>query len=141
MFEMQQDDLPETLGRTHARLHEVDPVPIMKLITMQGFSEERFSIQGQLNGMQKRIDQEGYDWVKSGLVWLRQNKPPITKVVMCHGDFHPQNILIYEGEVSGVLDWSNFRVTDPMLDIAATQVLLSILAPVLIQRSISSDFM
>jgi aminoglycoside phosphotransferase (APT) family kinase protein len=141
MFEMQQNDLPETLGRTHARLHDVDPVPIMKLIAMQGFSEERFSLQGQLNGMQKRIDQGDYDWVQSGLAWLRQNEPPITKIVICHGDFHPQNILIYDGEVSGVLDWSNFRVTDPMLDIATTKVLLTILAPVLVPGSIPSDFM
>jgi aminoglycoside phosphotransferase (APT) family kinase protein len=45
---------------------------------------------------------------------------------------------MYEGEVSGVLDWGNFLVADPILDIAATKVLLSILAPIHLPGSIPS---
>jgi aminoglycoside phosphotransferase (APT) family kinase protein len=61
--------------------------------------------------------------------------------VICHGDFHPFNILMHEGKISGVLDWSGFRLADPAYDIASTKVVLSILAPVLRPGLLSSDFM
>jgi aminoglycoside phosphotransferase (APT) family kinase protein len=141
MIDAQQDDLPELLGRAHARLHEIDPVSVTKQLANHGFSAERFSFQGRLNGMQKRIAEAGYDWLTPGLQWLHENKPRFTKSVICHGDFHPLNILMHEGKINGVLDWSGFRLADPAYDIASTKVVLSIFAPVLRPGLLSPDFM
>jgi aminoglycoside phosphotransferase (APT) family kinase protein len=140
MIETQRDDHPELLGRTHIRLHDVDPVRIIKTLTAHGFNEERFSLYGRLNWIQKRINDSGYDWLQPGLAWLRQNKPTITELAICHGDFHSLNILMHDGRISGVLDWSSFCISDPILDVAATKVILSILAPVLLPRSVPPDF-
>jgi aminoglycoside phosphotransferase (APT) family kinase protein len=52
------------------------------------------------------------------LDWLIQNRPPqAERLAICHGDFHPLNILIQEGKVTGVLDW-HLSIADPVLDIA-----------------------
>jgi aminoglycoside phosphotransferase (APT) family kinase protein len=141
MIDAQQDDLPELLGRAHARLHEVDPVSIMKQLANHGFSAERFSFQGRLTGMQKRIAEAGYDWLIPGLQWLHENTPEFTRSVICHGDFHPLNILMHKGKITGVLDWSGFRLADPAYDVASTKVVLSVLAPVLRPGLLSPDFM
>lgn len=141
MIDAQQDDLPELLGQAHARLHEVDPVSITKQLTNHGFLAERFSFQGRLNGMQQRIAEAGYNWLTPGLQWLYKNKPRVTKSVICHGDFHPLNILMHEGKISGILDWSGFRIADPAYDVASTKVVLSIFAPILLPRLLSPDFM
>ncbi len=45
---------------------------------------------------------------------------------ICHGDFHPLNILVKEGQVTAVLDWPGFSIADPVLDVAYTVVLLTI---------------
>jgi aminoglycoside phosphotransferase (APT) family kinase protein len=140
MIETQQDDHPEMLARTHIQLHKVDPAPIIKTLAVHGFDKERFSLQGRLASMQKHIAEAGYDWLKPGLAWLHKNKPVIGKLAICHGDFHPLNILIHENEISGVLDWGGFRISDPMLDVAATKTIGSILAPVLVPGAISSNY-
>ncbi len=38
--------------------------------------------------------------------------------VVCHGDFGPQNVLVLDGRVSGLLDLEDARLGDPLLDAA-----------------------
>ena len=48
-----------------------------------------------------------------------------------------------DGVVSGVLDWSGFRIIDPAHDVAATKVIMSTVAPVLVPllvRSLLPDY-
>ena len=40
--------------------------------------------------------------------------------MICHGDFHPRNLLVAAGQVTGVLDWPNALVADAELDVAPT---------------------
>lgn len=44
--------------------------------------------------------------------------------VLLHLDFHPMNVLIADGRVSGVLDWANARAGDPRADLARTASIL-----------------
>ncbi|MDX2105710.1 MAG: phosphotransferase [Candidatus Melainabacteria bacterium] len=46
-------------------------------------------------------------------------KPNESKVL--HGDFWPGNILWQNGEITGVLDWEECELGDPMLEIAITR--------------------
>lgn len=43
---------------------------------------------------------------------------------LLHLDFHPANVLIDGGEVSGLIDWTNVGHGDPRFDIARTYLLL-----------------
>src|SRR5581483_4531242 len=59
-----------------------------------------------------------------GVRWLRAHRPAAGAPAICHGDFHPRNLLAEGGRVSAVLDWPNTVVTDPEYDVAATLVIL-----------------
>ncbi|MET7422995.1 phosphotransferase [Dactylosporangium sp. NPDC005555] len=50
---------------------------------------------------------------------LRQTVPaPVDAVVLAHADLGAEHILEHDGEVTGVIDWSDAAVTDPALDFA-----------------------
>ena len=38
--------------------------------------------------------------------------------VVCHGDFGPQNVLVVNERISGLLDFEDARIGDPLLDVA-----------------------
>ena len=40
--------------------------------------------------------------------------------MICHGDFHPRNLLVADGRLTGVVDWPNTLVADAEFDVAAT---------------------
>ena len=66
-------------------------------------------------------------WVIDITEWLIKNRPPEPKnLAICHGDFHPFNILMHEGKITGVLDWGGTLIADPAMDIANTIKLISI---------------
>jgi aminoglycoside phosphotransferase (APT) family kinase protein len=43
---------------------------------------------------------------------------------LLHFDFHPLNVLVHDGQVSGVIDWTNAAAGDPRLDAARTWAIL-----------------
>jgi aminoglycoside phosphotransferase (APT) family kinase protein len=57
--------------------------------------------------------------------WLESERPAEpARLAICHGDFHPHNVLSDGGRVTGVLDWPNALVADPAFDVASTRVIL-----------------
>lgn len=40
------------------------------------------------------------------------------RAVVCHGDFGPQNVLVVGEHISGLLDFEDARIGDPLLDVA-----------------------
>jgi aminoglycoside phosphotransferase (APT) family kinase protein len=66
------------------------------------------------------------DGLEPGLAWLRRNASEETQPsVICHGDFHPLNILIGNGQVSGVIDWPWVRIAPPEYDVGATIAIIT----------------
>jgi len=55
---------------------------------------------------------------------LKQNWPPAASnpPVLLHGDFWSGNVLWRGGEISGVIDWEDAWIGEPLLDIAGTRV-------------------
>ena len=56
--------------------------------------------------------------------WLLDHRPADRAPVICHGDFHPQNLLAAGARISAVLDWPNVLVADAECDVAATLTIL-----------------
>lgn len=58
-------------------------------------------------------------------LWLQ---PPFDRLrereVLLHLDFHPENILLDGGQVSGLLDWANARLGPPEADLARSNAIL-----------------
>jgi aminoglycoside phosphotransferase (APT) family kinase protein len=45
---------------------------------------------------------------------------------LCHGDFHPGNVIVHPGGDDVLIDWSNAARGDPMSDLARTMLLVRI---------------
>ena len=43
---------------------------------------------------------------------------------VCHMDYHPDNIMFEQGEISAVIDWSNSGRGNPLADVCRTSILL-----------------
>ncbi|MFX0031006.1 MAG: phosphotransferase family protein [Candidatus Hermodarchaeota archaeon] len=119
------ETIPKMLGKTHAALHSIDPEPLIESLSEQGIDKHMWR-QGILFDWLKEKANER-PWIREGVDWLIKNRPPESKrLTVCHGDFHPLNILIQDGKVTGVLDWGNFLISDPILDIANTIVVITV---------------
>jgi len=49
-----------------------------------------------------------------GLAWLDDHRPSKAReAAICHGDFHPLNILTDKNQPTGVIDWANAVIAEP----------------------------
>lgn len=111
--------LPEMLGKTHATLHNIDSESLIKSLSEKGIDKKSYKLRSRLRWL--KSSGRKIRWVRESLKWLKNNLPPEPKFLsVCHGDFHPLNILIQEGKVTGVLDWGDFLIADPAWDVANT---------------------
>lgn len=118
--------IPEMLGKAHADLHKIDPEPLIKSLNEQGFDQNRYKFRKDFfDALAIAAQGTEFPWARAILDWLIKNRPPEPeRLAICHGDFHPLNILIKDGKVTGVLDWHLF-IADPVLDIANTIKLIT----------------
>jgi len=121
------ETIPGLLGETHAALHDIDPGPVLDALRERGLDERRYRLTGRLALLRERAS--AYPWLHDAVEWLIECRPPEPeRLSVCHGDFHPLNILVRDGRVAGVLDWPGFMIADPVCDVAATVVLTAISA-------------
>ena len=125
--------IPDLLAGAHVQLHKIDPSGIMEKLVQAGINLDNISLKGRLTWLERQIGPNKLEWLMEGLEWVLDNTPlEPSQLSICHGDFHPLNIIVHQGAVSGVLDWSGFVVTDPAYDIGSTKVIIKIAAPSLI---------
>jgi aminoglycoside phosphotransferase (APT) family kinase protein len=119
------DSVPGLLGKTHAQLHNVDPDRLIKALNGKGVDEDGYRLESRFDWLDDRA--EKLPWVRQAVDWLREHRPPEPqRLSVCHGDFHPFNIMYDQGKVTGVLDWGGFAITDPAYDVGNTLVLITI---------------
>ena len=121
-----------TLAETHARLHALNPEPVLRALDDEGraagwgFDRDTVSFEGHLASLDRRIREAGLAGLAGGMRWLLGAGPGASGPrVICHGDFHPQNVLAVDGRVTAVLDWPNMVVAAPEYDVASTRVILT----------------
>ena len=71
------------------------------------------------------------------LEWLEQHKATVAmeEVVLCHGDFHPLNILVDESGTAIVLDWSDAALGDRHYDVARSALVFWI-SPIIAESAL-----
>jgi len=52
--------------------------------------------------------------------WLVANEPSGQPDVVCHADFHPMNVMLDRGSVTGIIDWANLTLAPAEYDVART---------------------
>jgi aminoglycoside phosphotransferase (APT) family kinase protein len=101
------------------RLHALDPAPLARALG------DAFTFEGYLASLERRRARAGLAGLAQPMQWLHEHRPPPdAPAVICHGDLHPQNILVEGGRVSGVLDWPNAVIADAAFDVASTHNIL-----------------
>jgi aminoglycoside phosphotransferase (APT) family kinase protein len=120
-----RESVPELLGKTHAELHKIDPDPLIEILVERGISEYDYGLSRRFDWLHDKAGK--LSWLRQAVNWLLEYQPPEPeRLSVCHGDFHPFNLLYADGEVTGVLDWPGFAITDPVFDVANSIVLITI---------------
>lgn len=113
------------LVETHLRLHALDPSAVLDALekAVPG-SSALVTIDGHLGQLRARVGGH-LPGLAPAMRWLLDHRPgPGGAPAICHGDFHPQNLLSDGRAITAVLDWPNVLVADPVHDVAATKVIL-----------------
>jgi aminoglycoside phosphotransferase (APT) family kinase protein len=119
--------LPATFGAINrtwvelqARLHRLPTEPLMRAAATAGIDERMLTFDGQLARLAASIESTGLSALKPAIVWLEANRPDdLGPASICHGDFHPLNIMADGGHVTGVIDWANVVIAAPEMDVAS----------------------
>ena len=120
--------LPGLLADAQLRLHALAPAAVRRASESAGFPAERLHPDAEVAELGAGVASLGLAELEPGVAWLRERRPTdASDPVVCHGDFHPFNVLASEGRVTGVVDWTlrHMKFADPAYDVGATLVLLS----------------
>jgi aminoglycoside phosphotransferase (APT) family kinase protein len=120
--------LPRLLADAQLRLHALDPQPVARTLAAAGFPAERLLPDTEIEELGEVVASLGLAGLAPGVAWLRAQCPRTPfKTVVCHGDFHPLNLLAEDGRICGVVDWTlrHMKLAEPAYDVGATLVLLT----------------
>ena len=128
-------NLSRVLVEAQLRLHALDAEALLRAMDDEGrdsratggpaISRDVITLEGHLAQLEARIARGALDGLRPAMTWLVDQRPPEqTRRVICHGDFHPHNILYSGGAVTGVIDWPNVVVAEPAYDVATTRIIL-----------------
>lgn len=106
------------LAAAHSRLHALPPA---------GFPAADDLLDRRLALVRRTADVLDHDQLRAGLrrVEAMADDLRAAEGVVCHGDFHPLNILL-DGETVTVIDWTDAGVGDRAGDVARTLVLFEV---------------
>jgi len=132
LLDARRPGVARTLAQAHTRLHALNPEPLLRALDDEGraagwgFDRDTVSFESHLSSLDRRIRDGGLAGLAEGMRWLLDRRPAASSArVICHGDFHPQNLLAVDGRVTAVLDWPNLVVAAPEYDVASTRVILT----------------
>jgi len=88
------------LGNLHARMHKIDVEFVENRCAEIGADSNTLKYESILEGYRAYIH-SNFPWMDEAVEWLFENRPKAPEVLsICHGDFHPMNILYNEGPSS-----------------------------------------
>ncbi len=108
--------LVRSLGQNLARIHRIDPPESLR----------RFlgpvpdgSISASINEYRRFLDDVNAEQlaIEFGLAWLERNAPAENRITLCHRDYRTGNLMVNNGELTGILDWEFAGWSNPMEDI------------------------
>jgi aminoglycoside phosphotransferase (APT) family kinase protein len=89
-----------------------------------GVDSAAIGVDANVQSVIRRIERARLSGLSEGARWLTENRPaPAQAEVICHGDFHPHNVMVADGKLSGVIDWADVTLAEPAFDIAGLRVI------------------
>jgi aminoglycoside phosphotransferase (APT) family kinase protein len=122
LVDAQRVGMGGVLAEAQARLHGLSAEPLLAALDADPAAGGRATVRfdGYLTALEARVARAALEGLKPTVRWLRERRPAPGVPVICHGDFHPRNLLVSDGRVTGVVDWPNTLVADAEFDVAAT---------------------
>ena len=108
--------LPEELGTSLARIHEVTPATA-KLPLQLPVDGPAVTALGKLSKMLAQLP-GSYPAVEFGLSWLKARIPKAETCVLVHGDYRTGNFLVTPDGLAAILDWEFAHFGSPYEDLA-----------------------
>ena len=125
MLDVRPFNIAGVLVEAQLRLHALDAEVLLDAVERE--PRDMITFGALLADLGRRVAGRPLEGLQRAMEWLLAHRPPEpARRAICHGDFHPQNILMAGGNVTGVLDWPNAVVADPAYDVAATRTILSL---------------
>jgi aminoglycoside phosphotransferase (APT) family kinase protein len=115
--------LPRLLAEVLARLHALDPAPVLARLDASGVALP--DMDAMLDGFRTSATQLNHDTLLAAGEWLVAHRPDGLADVICHGDMHPFNVLVDDDGKPTVLDWSAAVIAAPGYDLAFTSLMLA----------------
>jgi aminoglycoside phosphotransferase (APT) family kinase protein len=111
-------DWPRTLAWLQARLHELDAAPLERALCDAGFEPGGLRLDARLDRIASEVEGLGLEGLRPAVDWLREHRPKDPdRLSVCHGDFFPNQVLAENGNVTGVIDWTDTCIAYPELDV------------------------
>ncbi|MCH4891380.1 hypothetical protein EZV73_27665 [Acidaminobacter sp. JC074] len=128
MWEEAAEVVPSMLADTHVAIHNCDLRALKDYLGVQGYLDKCLfdPIGVALENLQIKD--------KSIEKWLYDNQPELPNISICHGDFHPNNVLVKDKQVNGILDW-HFSLGEAEHDVALTVNILTINSKLHVEES------
>src|SRR5262249_35997288 len=125
-------ELQATLYELMAALHALDgdsilpDSPLAGTRDPYGFIDHEISI---LHELRSRLDGREPPSLREALSWLasRRSSFPCERLVVVHGDFHRNNVLVRADGAAFVIDWSNVRLADYRTDLAWNRLITQLI--------------
>jgi aminoglycoside phosphotransferase (APT) family kinase protein len=117
--------LSRRLAEAQAPLHRIDGKQLIASAQSHGIDPALLTLAGEVARIRSRMEKASLGGLLPGVEWLQRNlRRPAEAEVICHGDFHPLNIMVQGERLVGVIDWPQAIVAEPAYDVASTLVLL-----------------
>jgi aminoglycoside phosphotransferase (APT) family kinase protein len=114
--------LPGQLATTLAAVHHVDPTPIVERVRSD-VPDVAFSVEDLWPHLRSGATAAERPDLVRALDQLAQHRPAQDEPALCHGDFHPLNLLADDERVT-LIDWTGALLAPPAFDVAFTALLL-----------------
>jgi aminoglycoside phosphotransferase (APT) family kinase protein len=122
--------IADQLAETLVELHSIPIDGVANKLKGAGISVDGSSSNDNLRHLQRYTADPLLTHLDPGVAWLLENQPSRRDALsVCHGDYHPGNVMAEDGRVTGVLDWPGAQIADPEHDVAVSLVLVAVAAP------------
>jgi aminoglycoside phosphotransferase (APT) family kinase protein len=118
-------ELPRILADTQTRLHVLDPAPFTAALQGQDSAARLPTIADRLAVIETSIHHRKAMWLEPAWTWLARSLKADVQPVICHGDFHPFNVMVRDGTVTGVIDWSGVTLAEPAFDVGISRLAIA----------------
>ena len=105
-----REELLRNFGKVMSDIHAT-PCP-------EALKSEKIWLDDMLDQATYNLQNYGVDGSEDLLEQIKENRPGNRKQTLIHGDLTIDNVLVHNGEVTGIIDWSGGAFGDPRYDVS-----------------------